>query len=360
MSVKISQADLMEVLTNDKSWEQLEKDLESVGFDTNMVSVYNYDPKLLRDYVDCKRALKVPNAPQEYLDKSKARLVVLTKAFAQSNEQKRSIDDIMYEIELEQQVKDDLGEILNAFEDPTNEDRFFLIMGETGVGKTYLTTQRFLTKGYPMIAANSSMEPFDLMYELMPDPNTKELVQKPTLFHNAIVQGIPVIIDEFNAFNHNTKMFIQTLTDKKPYITLGSKMVNIAKGFKILGTMNPPSETDEREPLGDALLGRAITHIIELTDDIICERLKVNKEWLNAIRQLFNYIKNSGFVDVRELDYRDYDKMVRYDFENQLKSKVCQGDVSNIRLYSQVRSTGEYTQLATEIRKIMVAMKRGK
>lgn len=360
MSVKISQAELMDVLSNDKSWEQLEKDLESNGFDTNIISIFNYDPKLLRDYVDCKRALKVPNPPQEYIDKSKARIVMLTKAFNLANEQKRSIDEVMYELELETQVKDNLGEILSAFESPTNEDRLFLIMGETGVGKTYLTTQRFLSKGYPMIAMNSSMDPFDLMYELMPDPNTKELVQKPTLFHNAIVQGIPVIIDEFNAANHNTKMFIQTLTDKKPYITLGSKMVNIAKGFKILGTMNPPSETDEREPLGDALLGRAITHIIELTDEIICDRLKVSKEWLNGVRELFGYIRNSGFIDVRDLDYRDYDKMVRYDFENQLKSKVCQGDVSNIKLYAQVRSTGEYNQKVMEIRRAAIAMRKVK
>ncbi len=123
-------------------------------------------------------------------------------------------------------------------------------------------------------------------------------------------------------------MFIQGLTDEKKRVVIGDELVKISNGFKIIMSLNPPSETDERMPLGDALLGRAVGFVLELTDQIIMKRLKVSEQWLYGVRNLYNHIRNSGMIDMRELSYRDYQRFIKYDFETQFQFKALAGDVN--------------------------------
>jgi hypothetical protein len=144
-------------------------------------------------------------------------------------------------------------------------------------------------------------------------------------------------------------MLIQGLTDEKKSIVIGDKNIKISPSFRILATMNPPSETDERNSLGDALLGRSVGYILELQDDILISRLGITATWLRMVRELWSVLKANSFIDVRNLDYRDYQKFSRYDFETQLKFKVCQGDIRNIQDYKRVSSTGEFQQRIKDI-----------
>ena len=156
-------------------------------------------------------------------------------------------------------------------------------------------------------------------------------------------------MDEGNELPQDTLMFIQGLTDEKKNVVIGDETVEIAKGFKILMSLNPPSETDERMPLGDALLGRAVGIVLELTDEIICKRLNVTENWLYAVRTLYNHIRNSGMIDMRDLNFRDYQRFIKYNFETQLQFKVCMGDVTNIKEFRKIQTTGEYQRLLKRI-----------
>jgi midasin (ATPase involved in ribosome maturation) len=267
----------------------------------------------------------------------------------ESNEKEKDIDEIIFSRKYNKSENDLLKSFFDAFDNEKTRERLFLLIGETGVGKTYMIEKR-----YPKIstyACRSDLDPYSLCYYLA-DTDGTGLKPHETPFLKAIKGNLEdnrVVLDEFNELPHDTLMFIQGLTDEKKSIVVGDKVIEISPKFKILATMNPPSETDERNPLGDALLGRAVGFVLELTDDTIISRLKITKKWLSKVRELYSFIRASGLIDCRELDYRDYAKMSRYDFSTILKFKVCQGDIRNIREYSKISSTGEYQQLVREI-----------
>jgi MoxR-like ATPase len=270
----------------------------------------------------------------------------LISLIKESNEKSRDF----FSIEFERRTRKDdnvvLEEFFKAFDDTTNKKRLFILMGETGVGKSYLIEKR-----YPNIityACNSSLDPYTLCYYLA-DKDGTGLKPYETPFLQAVKNGNKVLLDEGNESPRDTLMFIQGLTDEKESVVIGDQLVKIHPDFRIIMTANPPSRTDERNPLGDALLGRAIGHILELTDDTICSRLKVSKLWLDKVRQLFSLLKANRFSDIRELDYRDFDKLSKFDFQSQLKFKVCQGDVENIRSYKRITELGEFQNLLQEI-----------
>jgi hypothetical protein len=255
-------------------------------------------------------------------------------------------------VELQRQTRKDdnvvLEDFFKAFDNTKNKKRLFILMGETGVGKSYLIEKR-----YPNIityACNSSLDPYTLCYYLA-DKDGTGLKPYETPFLQAVKNGNKVLLDEGNESPRDTLMFIQGLTDEKESVVIGDQLVKIHPEFRIIMTANPPSRTDERNPLGDALLGRAIGHILELTDETICTRLKVSQTWLDKVRQLFSLLKANRFSDIRELDYRDFDKLSKFDFQSQLKFKVCQGDVENIRAYKRITELGEFQTLLQDILK---------
>ena len=248
------------------------------------------------------------------------------------------------ELEEPKEKTDEMTAFFEAFDNTSTKERLFLIIGESGVGKTYS-----LQKRYPeifSIPCNKGMDAFSFMYTL--DLQTKQYV--PTEFHKAIIEGRKVWLDEINELPNETLMLLQGITDEKEKINWGTTNIDIHPDFRIIGTMNPPSETDERTPLGDALLGRAVGVVLELTDEIISERIGVSQRWINAVRRLYSYIQQSGMIDVRDLTFRDYQRFAKYNFETQLKFKVCMGDISNIRMYKTLETTGEFKNLVREVK----------
>jgi hypothetical protein len=198
-------------------------------------------------------------------------------------------------------------------------------------------------------ACNRALDVFSLCYYTDDKERNGAMASYETPFLKALKSGGQVFLDEMNELPHETLMFIQGITDEKKSVVIGDEVVHISPTFRILGALNPPSETDERTPLGDALLGRAVGHVLELTDDIISQRINKSKKWLSVVRRLHNYVAQSGMIDVRPLSFRDYQRLAKYDFESQFKFKVCMGDVSNIRNYEKLTLTGEYDRLINEV-----------
>jgi hypothetical protein len=339
----ITREEMTKIILNDPEYDTVQTILSKHKLEVDF-TVYTMSKNVLLTFIKLDNANDIKGIKD------------LVALITEANTREKDLEELIFEKTMKAQQVDGLGQLLNAFEDDNNPDRLFVLIGETGVGKTHLLTQRYKDQDIPFYSANEGVGAYELMFSLEPSDNG-ELTPKPTPFMLAVIGdgngsgGKKVRVDEVNLYPHETLMLIQGLTDRKDTIVIGSKQYKIAKGFKILATMNPPSETDERKPLGDALLGRAVSYVLELTDDILIQRLKVSAEWLSLVRQLFNHIRASGFVDVRDLNYRDYDKMTRYDFENIIKAKVCQGDVQNIRTYNTVRNTGEYDKLVAKIRK---------
>lgn len=293
------------------------------------------------------------NTASEKEDKSE--LNALIELIKEANEQEKDIQIVELTRKTRQDEKSLLENFFSSFDDTKNKKRLFILMGETGVGKSYLIEKR-----YPEIityACNSSLDPYSLCYNLA-DKDGSGLKPYESPFLKAVKHGGKVLLDEGNELPRDTLMLIQGLTDEKKSIVIGDELVNIHPEFRIIMTANPPSRTDERNPLGDALLGRAIGFILELTDDVLCDRLKVTKSWLGHVRKLFSLLKANRFTDIRELDYRDFDKLSRYDFQTQLKFKVCQGDVENIRAYKRIIELGEFQMLLQEI--LLEGEKNGK
>jgi hypothetical protein len=275
----------------------------------------------------------------------------------ESNKREKDIEEIIFEKTYRKNDKTLLDRFFDAFDSAKTKERLFLLMGETGVGKTYLVEKRY--PEIPVYACNSSTDPYSLCYYLA-DTDGSGLKPHETPFLKAVkgeLKDNRIILDEFNELPHDTLMFIQGITDEKQSVVVGDKHIRISPQFKLLATMNPPSDTDERNSLGDALLGRSVGFILELEDDILISRLGITQSWLSEIRKLWTLIKANSFIDVRNLDYRDYQKFARYDFETQLKFKICQGDIRNIQDYKRLSATGEYQET---IKKILVEQSKFK
>lgn len=242
---------------------------------------------------------------------------------------------------------DPLDMFFKSFESLETKERLFVLLGETGVGKSYIVEKR-----YPMIpqyACNKLLDPYTLCYYTDDKDKNGSLSNYETPFLKALKRGGQVFLDEMNELPHETLMFIQGITDEKKSVVIGDEVITISPTFRILAAMNPPSETDERTPLGDAILGRSVGHVLRLTDDIICERLGKSQKWLSAVRKFHNYVSQSGMIDVRPLDFRWLQKFVKYDFESQFEYLVSMGDVINIRNYEKLTLTGEYDKLLQEV-----------
>lgn len=241
--------------------------------------------------------------------------------------------------------REPVAEFFKALDDPKSKERLYIMLGETGVGKSYLIEEKY--PDVPQYACNQALDPYTLCYHM--DDKGQGLQPYETPFLKAVKEGGKVFLDEMNELPHDTLMLIQGITDEKKSMVIGNENVPIHADFKLIAAMNPPSETDERTPLGDALLSRAVGVVLELTDDLLIKRLGVKTEWLTTVRRLFNFVRQSGMVDVRDLSYRDYAKMAKYDFESQFKFKVCMGDLSNIRTFGSLQQTGEYQRLLDEV-----------
>lgn len=324
MNQEKRQADFLSIVMNNKDYN---KALERINEHNADFTIYS----CTEDIID-----KVMKSSSDELEQ-------LADLITEANNNEIYIHDLE---KRQKRVKvDALEQFFSAIDDPKSKERLYILLGETGVGKSYLIEQRY--PDVPQYACNQALDPYSLCYHM--DDKGDGLKPYETPFLKAVKEGGKVFLDEMNELPHDTLMLIQGITDEKKSMVIGNENVDIHTDFKLIAAMNPPSETDERTPLGDALLSRAVGVVIELTDSLLVKRLNVKSEWLSAVRRLFNHVRQSGMVDVRDLSYRDYAKMAKYDFETQFKFKVCMGDLSNIRTFSSLQQTGEYQQLIDEV-----------
>ena len=242
-----------------------------------------------------------------------------------------------------------LEKFFQAFENRLTKERLFILLGETGVGKTWITEKRY--PDMVTYACNSSLDPYSLCYSLENINGVLTPVETP--FLRTVRDGGRVKLDEINLLPNDSLMLVQGLTDEKESIVVGSEVIKISPDFKILATMNPPSETDTRASLGDALLGRAVGYTLELTDDIIMDRLGVTKNWLTLVRRLHTYLAGAGMIDVRDLNYRSYQRFIKYGLESQMKFLFTSTDVANIKVFNTCAESYEYKDLIERIEQEM-------
>jgi len=268
-----------------------------------------------------------------------------------SNASGTDIEYLMAEAGRKTIEKDKLEAFFRHFENKSKKNRLYMLIGETGVGKTYMMKNRFPNSA--ILTCHSAIDPFTLMYDMVKDQNGN-LGPVPTPFHHSLLNGGDVLLDEVNGLPYDTLMFLQGITDEKEYIVVGKDAVRIHHNFKIMATMNPPSETDERKPLGDALIGRAIGFVVELTDEIISQRLNVSMTWIDNVRRIYNHVSNSSMIDVRPLDYRDFAKFSDpdLDFSESLKFKFAVNDIQNIRAFGRVKETEEFKRLLRSVQEV--------
>lgn len=265
---------------------------------------------------------------------------------AEANATGRDIDEVIIRANATDRKTSYVENFFKSFEDEKTPERLFIIIGETGVGKSYMVEKRY--PDIPQYACNKSLDPYSLCYFLA-DIDGTGLKPYETPFLERLKKGGAVFLDEISELSHETLMFIQGLTDEKKTVVIGNEVIHIAKTFRIIATMNPPSETDERTPLGDAILGRAVGIVFTMTDDLICSRLDVTPNWLNAVRTIYTLVAGAGMMDVRALNFRDYQRFSKYDFETQFKFKMCMGDVTNIEAFEKIQNTVEYEKLLKDV-----------
>jgi hypothetical protein len=272
----------------------------------------------------------------------------LIENIRQANETKTELQTVLTRKRINNMLNGGIEDFFKAFEDPEDKSRLFLLVGETGVGKSYMVEKRY--PDVPNYACRKDLDSYSLCYYLADNEGTG-LKPYETPFLKALKNGGRVIMDEFNELPHDSLMLIQGITDERQTIVIGNEIIKISPNFKIMATMNPNSESDARNSLGDALLGRAVGYILELTDEQIAERLNCSQKWLANIRKLHTFVRNSGMIDIRGLNFRDFYNFKRYGFLTQFKFKVCQGDITNIKNYTDITETGEFLRLLEEIEK---------
>lgn len=316
------------LLNDDGTIMEMNKRIKEVN-DKAVLSHYSYSDELMKHL---KTAV---------INDNKEDFLHLTNLIQKSFTTDTYINELLKDID----KKDIIKEFFENFLDSKTKERLHILIGETGVGKTYIIEKNL--PGIIQYASNSSLDPYTLCYTLEDRGNGLQPYETP--FLDALKNGKKVFLDEMNELPQDTLMFLQGITDEKESVVIGSEIIKIHDDFRIIGSLNPPSATDERRPLGDALLGRAVGIVLELTDDLIAERIGCSKTWINKIRELHSMVRNTNLVDVRSLTFRDFQRFFKYNFEEQYKFKVCMGDVTNIKEYNKLATTQEFQTMLKSI-----------
>ena len=111
--------------------------------------------------------------------------------------------------------------------------RFKLYYGSAGTGKT--TAAMTEASGKCMVC-HSAMLPSDLMEDFKFEDGKATF--KPSALQNAIVNGETIVLDELNLLPFESLRFLQSILDGKKQFLYKGYEINIADGFKIIGTMN--------------------------------------------------------------------------------------------------------------------------
>ena len=111
--------------------------------------------------------------------------------------------------------------------------RFRLYYGSAGTGKTTAAMRESAGK---CMVCHSAMLPSDLMEDFKFEDGKATF--KPSALQNAIVNGETIVLDEINLLPFESLRFLQSILDGKKQFLYKGHEINIADGFKIIGTMN--------------------------------------------------------------------------------------------------------------------------
>ena len=111
--------------------------------------------------------------------------------------------------------------------------RFRLYYGSAGTGKTTAAMKESAGK---CMVCHSAMLPSDLMEDFKFEDGKATF--KPSALQNAIVNGETIVLDEINLLPFESLRFLQSILDGKKQFLYKGHEINIADGFKIIGTMN--------------------------------------------------------------------------------------------------------------------------
>lgn len=111
--------------------------------------------------------------------------------------------------------------------------RFRLYYGSAGTGKT---TAAMIEASGKCMVCHSAMLPSDLMEDFKFEDGKATF--KPSALQNAIVNGETIVLDEINLLPFESLRFLQSILDGKKQFLYKGHEINIADGFKIIGTMN--------------------------------------------------------------------------------------------------------------------------
>lgn len=135
----------------------------------------------------------------------------------------------------------EFNEILNLVKSVSSDvnnkinNRLEIYYGPQGTGKTTYVTNKF--PDAKVIICNPSMVPSDLMEEFEFDSNGNPKF-KPSELQKAMVEGKPIILDEFNLLSTDCLRTLQGYLDNKKIVSFKGKDIEIKDGFKVIGTMN--------------------------------------------------------------------------------------------------------------------------
>lgn len=131
----------------------------------------------------------------------------------------------------------EFGQILDVLKAnaPTKQinKRFKLYYGSQGTGKT--TEAMAEAVGNCMIC-HSAMLPSDLMEDFK--FNDGKAAFTPSALFKAMTEGKTIVLDEINLLPFESLRFLQSILDGKTQFEYKGQTINIADGFKIIGTMN--------------------------------------------------------------------------------------------------------------------------
>lgn len=149
-----------------------------------------------------------------------------------------ALTDNAYAASINEKMKSlEFQEILDVFKDtPTQKTinkRFKLYYGSQGTGKT---TAAMIEANKNCMVCHSAMLPSDLMEDFKFDNGKATFT--PSALCKAMTNGEIIVLDEINLLPFESLRFLQSILDDKTQFEYKGQTINIADGFKIIGTMN--------------------------------------------------------------------------------------------------------------------------